>query len=113
MHEMGIMSAMLNTLDGILKEEEVNSVNRIVMQIGEISGVIPHYIEECYQAVAYGTKYENTKLEIEVIPGIVRCEDCKEEFNGMRYDLHCPSCKGEHLTALTGRELMIKEVEVS
>ena len=41
MHEMGIMSAMLRSIDQILEaEENVSHVEKIVMQIGEISGVV-------------------------------------------------------------------------
>ena len=113
MHEMGIMSAMLRSIDQILEaEENVSHVEKIVMQIGETSGVVPKYIEDCYKAVAYGTSYENTVLEIEVIPGIVVCKDCGEQFNAVVHDLKCPQCGKEQLTPLSGCELMIKEIVI-
>lgn len=110
---MGIMSAMLQSIDQILEEEgNVSHVEKIVMQIGEISGVVPKYIEDCYEAVSYGTDYENTSLEIEIIPGIVECKECKLQFNAVEHDLKCPQCGKEQLTPISGCELMIKEIVV-
>lgn len=111
MHEVGIISAMLKQIDGIMEQENLTHVDKIVMEVGELSGVIPHYMEECFPAAVYKTKFAGTKLEMITIPGIVRCERCKNEFNGYQYDLCCPNCGSrENLTPLSGRELMIKEI---
>lgn len=113
MHEMGIMSAMLKTLDRILEQEQATEVHKIVLEIGELSGVVPRFIEDCYEAVVDGTRYASTELEIEVVPGEVRCEDCGEEFNAAQYDLKCPQCGGQCLTPLGGTDFFIKEIEIA
>lgn len=110
MHELGILSSMLSTLDDIMVEEKLTKIEKIVLQVGEISGVVPSFIEECYPAAVYKTKYEDMKLEMEIIPGIVRCNACGEEFNAYQYDLKCPKCGSQNLTPLSGREFIIKEI---
>ena len=110
MHELGILSAMVKTIEGICKEQEIEKVDKLVLQVGELSGALPHYIEACYPAAVYKTFMEDTELEMEIVEGIARCEDCKEEFNAMANDLRCPKCGGIHLTALSGRDLIIKEI---
>lgn len=110
MHELGIISAIATTVLDIMKKEGLSSVEKIVLQVGELSGVLPHYVEECYPAAVYKTLLEKTKLEMEIIPGTVRCNQCGEEFNAVLHDLRCPKCRSENLEALTGRELIIKEI---
>lgn len=111
MHEVGIISSMLKTIDRVAQEEGLSHVETVVLQVGEISGVIPHYMEECWPAATYKTKFQDTKMEMEVIPGIVKCLECGEEFNGYKHNLECPVCKRLTETIpLTGRELIIKEI---
>ena len=110
MHELGLLSAMVKTIEKIVKEQNIERVDKVVLQVGELSGALPHYLEECYPAAVYKTFMEKTELELEIVPGICKCKDCGEEFNGKAYDLKCPKCGGENLTALSGRELVIKEI---
>jgi len=110
MHELGILSAIVKTVMDIMAKEGLTAVEKIVLQVGELSGVLPHYVEECYPAAVYKTPLEKTKLEMEVLPGIVRCKACGEEFSGVQFNLKCPKCGSENLEALTGRELIIKEI---
>ncbi|MGM9527885.1 MAG: hydrogenase maturation nickel metallochaperone HypA [Oscillospiraceae bacterium] len=44
------------------------------------------------------------------MPGIVRCNDCGEEFNARECDLKCPKCGKSNLFPLSGRDFMIKEI---
>ena len=76
MHELGLLSAMVKTIEGIAREEELERVEKIVLQVGELSGVVPAYLESCYPAAVYKTFMEDTALELEIIPGIARCGCC-------------------------------------
>lgn len=111
MHELGILSSMLQTIDKIMIDEKLSRIEKIVLQVGEISGIVPEYITECYPAAVYKTKFEDTRLEMEVIPGIVSCRDCGREFNAREFDLRCPGCGGESLAPVSGREFIIKEIQ--
>ncbi|MGI5172726.1 hydrogenase maturation nickel metallochaperone HypA [Treponema sp. OMZ 840] len=110
MHELGVVCEVLKTVQKIVEQEKVSKIEKIVLQVGELSGIVPAYLEECFPAAVYKTPFEGTKLEMEVIPGEVKCKDCSEVFNGLKHNLKCPKCKGEHLDALSGREFIIKEI---
>lgn len=112
MHEVGIISAMLKTIEGVMEEENLTRVEKIVLQVGELSGVLPHYMRECYPAAVYKTRFQDTKLELDIVPGIARCLVCGEEFNGLKYDLTCPKCGNrDKFERLSGHELIIKEIQ--
>ena len=111
MHELGICDAILKTVDGIVKEEKLTSVHKVTLEVGMLSGVVPRFLEECWQAVIDGTPYADTELAIETIIGLARREDCGHEFSADLERLYCPRCAGRRLTPLTGTDLTIKEIE--
>ena len=71
MHELGILDAMIHTIEDVVREEGAEEVERIVLDVGELSGVVPRYLEECWPAARYKTSMEETELEVCVVPGIV------------------------------------------
>lgn len=90
MHELGVISSMVKTIEEIIKEQGFTKVQKLVLEVGELSGVVPHYMEACYPAAVYKTFMEDSVLEMETIPGIVLCKDCGKEFNAMAEDFACP-----------------------
>ena len=110
MHELGICDAILKTVDGIAKEEQLSSVHKVTLEVGMLSGVVPRFLEDCWQAVVDGTPYENTALVIETINGIARCLDCGHEFSADLERLYCPKCVSRRITPVTGNDLTLKEI---
>lgn len=110
MHELGIISSMVKTIEQIVQEQGLTQVQKLVLEVGELSGVVPRYMEECYPAAVYKTFMQDTVLELETVPGIVRCRTCGREFNAMQQDFHCPQCGGENLEILSGNDVIIKEI---
>lgn len=111
MHELGIISAMVDSIEKIVKEQGLHEVKKITIEVGELSGVVPHYMEVCYPAAVYKTFMENTVLDLETIPGIVRCRDCGKEFNAMAHDFACPDCGSQNMEILAGNDVLIKEIQ--
>lgn len=110
MHELGVISSMVKSIERIVKEEGCTQVQKIVLEVGELSGVVPHYMEVCFPAAVYKTFMEDCVLEMETIPGIVRCKDCGREFNAVAQDFMCPDCQGHDMEILSGNDVMIKEI---
>ncbi len=69
MHELGVVVEVINTVENFAKANNIEAIDTIVLQIGEQSSMIPHYVEVAYPAVVDRTPWENTKLKIEVVPG--------------------------------------------
>jgi hydrogenase nickel incorporation protein HypA/HybF len=111
MHELGLMDAVIRTVGRIIKDENITHVRKIVLEVGELSGTVPHFITDCYEAVVAGTQYQDTELVLEIVPGIARCNDCHIEFRIDIEELCCPVCYGKNLTPIEGKDLIIKEIE--
>ncbi|MDC7126599.1 MAG: hydrogenase maturation nickel metallochaperone HypA [Spirochaetales bacterium] len=110
MHELGIVMHIAETVIEVMKEEELTEVKKIVLQVGELSSVIPRYLEECYPAAVDGTILETTELEIEILPGNGRCKKCGEVYNLIKQKRICPGCGAEHFELLSGTEFNLKEI---
>lgn len=113
MHELGLVVEVIRQVRQAAKQAGEAKVEAIVLQIGEISSVIPHFVRECYPAVVDGTEFENTRLEIEEIKARGQCRSCGLRFYLMPTEGICPHCKKRQpLRILQGREFMIKEIVV-
>ena len=112
MHEIGIVRSMCKTVLDYAHENKVEHISEIVCEIGELSLVIPEYVEELYPSVVSGTELENTKLIITVVPGLAECDDCDEVFNVIEHNGYCPNCGSFEKTVLSGQDFNIKEIHV-
>ena len=112
MHEIGVVRAMLRTVSDYAAAKGVSRVSEIVADCGELSLVIPEYVEELYPPVVKGTPLENTKLIVNIVPGMAECEDCDEIFNVIECNGHCPNCNSFNKTVLSGRDFTVREIHV-
>ncbi|SCG82500.1 putative hydrogenase nickel incorporation protein hypA [Proteiniborus sp. DW1] len=110
MHELGVVIKVVKTVENFAHKNGVSKIDTLVLQIGELSSVIPKYVEDCYPAAVDGTMLQNTKLRIEIIPGNAKCCICNKVFNLIQHNKQCPYCHNNHWELLSGREFVIKEI---
>ena len=111
MHELGIINSMVKTIGRIVQAEGLTQVKTLVLEVGELYGVVPHYMQQCWPAAVYKTFMQDTALDLRVVPGIVKCRGCGRVFNAMAADLACPGCGGADLEILSGNDVVIREIE--
>lgn len=116
MHELGVVMEVVKTVSALCAEEGIKRVDFIVLQIGEISTVVPKFIEECYPAAVDRTFLEGTSLVIETIPANALCRDCNKAYRVLENPNDdkniCPNCGSDKTELLSGREFNIKEITV-
>lgn len=110
MHEVGIISSLVKMIERTIRAEGMTEVERVVLEVGELSGVVPAYMEKCWPAASYRTFMEKTKLEMHIVPGIVKYRDCGELFNAAANDLKCPVCGSVDMEILSGNDLIVQEL---
>lgn len=113
MHEINIVRQVVKTVEEFAKENAVSDVREIVLDIGELSLVIPEYVENLYPVVVKGTSLEKAKLVINIIPGLAECDDCGEVFNVIECDGYCPNCGSFDKQVLSGKDFFIREIHIS
>lgn len=60
MHELSIVESMVSTADGFAKERGIKNIAYITVQVGALTGVIPHYLSMYYADVTKGTALEGS-----------------------------------------------------
>lgn len=110
MHEVGVVIEIVKTVEDLAIKNGLTKIDTLVLQIGELSAMIPKYIEACYPMAVDGTMLQDTKLKIEILPGNGICKKCSKVFNLLDSDKKCPKCESKEWTLLSGREFMIKEI---
>ncbi len=110
MHELSVVFEVVKTVEKFVQSNNLVKVDKVVLQIGELSSMIPKYVEACYPAAVDGTILENTKLEIEILPGNALCKNCDKVFNLIKNNKICPNCQSDSWELLGGREFLIKEI---
>jgi hydrogenase nickel incorporation protein HypA/HybF len=112
MHEFSIIQSMVPQIEEFLTQGKYRKVNKIVLDVGVMSGVIQDALEFAYDICVKGTTIEGAALSIRMIPVTASCEKCFLKFEVHDYSYACPQCNGTDLKLLTGNELTIKEIEV-
>lgn len=108
MHEFGIVEEMIE----IACERSGGApIRRIVLEVGELSAVMPDALRFAFELVRESTLAEGAELEIVETEGRARCEGCKGEL-AVRHPLDRCGCGASELVWIAGTELRIREMEV-
>lgn len=112
MHEIGVVRSMVKTVTAFAEANRITDIVEIVVDVGELSLVIPKYVEDIYPRVVEGTFLENTKLILHIVPGMAECDECNEVFNVIEHKGYCPNCGSFEKTILTGKDFLIREIHI-
>lgn len=112
MHEIGVVRSMVKTVTAFAKANRIPEIAEIVVDVGELSLVIPKYVEDLYPRVVEDTFLKNTKLIMNIVPGLAECDECNEVFNVVEHKGYCPNCGSFEKTILTGKDFLIREIHI-
>ncbi len=113
MHEFGITESLVRIVEEKAREAGVTKVTTIRVVIGALTGFVPESIEFYYDRMSRNTVAEGAKLEFEELPATLRCRTCGHVFTPQERHWDCPSCASSEVDIEGGRELYVKEMEVS
>ena len=113
MHELGIVFYIIRDVKKVAEENHVERVSTVVMDIGEVSTVVPHLLTDCWRWAA--DKEEMLKgcaLEINTISAVTNCSDCGREYETVKFGKTCPHCNSQNTWLLRGNEVEIREIRI-
>ncbi|MBE6827192.1 MAG: hydrogenase maturation nickel metallochaperone HypA [Ruminococcaceae bacterium] len=112
MHEMGIILNLAKTLDETAEEQNIIKIGKVVLQVGEVSGIMTDYFVDCWDY--FKGRHEILKdsvLELETIPAVTYCSACQKTYETVKYGKTCPYCQSGETWLVRGNECVIKEIE--
>jgi hydrogenase nickel incorporation protein HypA/HybF len=110
MHELGIVIQIVKQLENYMDEHNIKKIHTLVLQVGELSGVYPKYIEDVYPIAVEQSKLKDTILKMEITPGHGQCNDCGFNYNLVENNNTCPLCGSKEFSIISGKEFLIKEI---
>ena len=91
MHELGIIVHVIRTVEEVGEENHLTEVRSVTCEIGEVSGVVPEYLTDCWQNARRKSELlKDSELKIEILPGVTVCEDCGKTYStvNMQNNVH-------------------------
>jgi hydrogenase nickel incorporation protein HypA/HybF len=113
MHELSIVASVVDSVTESLAAYPGARVKEVRLRVGVLASVIEDSLHFCYGIAIEGTRLEGSKLVIQILPVIARCDHCNAdvELAGLQ-SFRCPRC-GEPVNDLRqGRELDIDSIEI-
>lgn len=110
MHEIGIARQIVRVVEEAVRGREAPAVREVVVDCGELSLVIPEYLEKLWPVVTKGGFLQEARLVIHTVPGLAECDNCDEIFNVVAQEGRCPNCGSFQKTVLSGRDFSVREI---
>jgi hydrogenase nickel incorporation protein HypA/HybF len=113
MHEMGIAMEIVDIAKASIPADMQGArVQRVNLQVGRLSAIVPDSLLFCFDLVIKDTPLEGAELSIEEVPVVARCKDCQTQWTVTEPVFICNACQSGAIDMLSGRELDITSIEI-
>lgn len=111
MHEIGALTEAVKMAQAAAEENGVERIASILLEVGELSGILPVFLEKYYPIVIEDKElFKDSQLQIEQVPGRGLCLDCQSVYNIMRFEGVCPKCGSRSKKVLSGQDFILKSI---
>lgn len=112
MHELGIVFHVIKRLEKLAQEKSLKKIQSVTLELGEVSGVIPAYLEDCWKWAVKKTEImQEAVLVTETVKAVTRCNACGRTYPTVEHGKTCPHCQSEDTVLAQGKEMWIKQIE--
>jgi hydrogenase nickel incorporation protein HypA/HybF len=110
-HELSLIASAFEVLEDEARKHGAQSVSRVVLRVGVMSGVVPDLLESAFEVYKKGTIAETARLEIVLAPVKVRCPDCGGETVREETDFSCAACGSRRVKIVGGMDIIVEKLE--
>ena len=115
MHELSLMRQVVRTVLMAAESQKADSVRTVSLLVGESRTFQEHWAQMYFDMFSENTIAAGAKVKLTQVPATGSCLECGELY---RIDLHdkaccCPKCGGTDFKLITGREMIVKNIEIS
>jgi hydrogenase nickel incorporation protein HypA/HybF len=108
MHELSVSSAVVDT---VLKHAAGRRVTVVSLRVGHLRQVVPDSLAFYFELVSRETLCEGARLDLQVVPALLRCDGCAREWDPEDAWFRCTGCGGSG-AVIAGNELEVESIEV-
>ncbi len=107
MHELSVCTALMEQVERIAREHQAGRVERIVLQVGPLSGVEAPLLKRAWPLASIGTLAEDAELVIEIATVKVKCTQCDAVSEVAPNRLLCAACGDFRTRLVSGDEMLL------
>lgn len=112
MHELAVAQALIEQVEGVIRQHHAERASRIRVRIGPLAGVVPELLASAFPLAAAGSRMAHAALDLIDAPITVRCQTCGAETEAAINRLVCAACGDWHTQIVSGDELLLESVEL-
>ena len=112
MHELAITQSIFDIVLEQAEKAKARKVGKVNLVIGEMTGVVSDCVQLYFDFISKGTLAEGAALSFVMVPPKAQCQGCNELFELKEFGRTCPSCGGNRLQIVAGKELFVESIEV-
>ena len=112
MHELSVCQNLIDQVNQIAMTHNVNRVEKIYLQVGPLSGVLPNLLQAAFPLASAGTVAAGAQLVIHTKPVTIRCKLCRAQSEVTPNHLVCSECGAWQTELLGGDELLLERLEM-
>lgn len=110
MHEVSLMRELLKQVELAMRQNKVERVSSIQIEIGPLAGVEPVLVEQAFKVLIPDTQFESTRLVVHQTALVAVCRECRDEFEIINFQFSCPSCSSPRVQVISGDQLCLKSI---
>ena len=113
MHELGVVSHVIKEVEAVAKENNVQKLISLTLEVGEVSTIVPELFTDCFEWSKKKTEFmQECELNLVILAAVTYCQDCGETYSTTKHGKTCPHCGSKNTYLITGNEVTIKDIQV-
>lgn len=113
MHEMTLAEGILEIVANAARARAAHRVSAVRLELGALAQVERDALLFCFDVVTRDSLAEGARLEILETPGRAWCMPCGESVELHKLGDACPRCGSYQLQVTQGKEMRVKDIEIT
>jgi len=111
-HELSIAQNIIQIVNSNVEQDKIYLVDKISIKVGLLSNILIESLNFSYNSVIENTPLNNSRLDIEVLPIKISCNDCSAITTINDFIFFCPECKSSAISVISGDEMVISSIHL-
>ena len=111
MHEFSLVQNIIDIATDTAIRNQLVHVQSVEVEIGQVSGIVPEAMDFAWESARKDTLLHEASLVIKIIPLLVRCRTCGNEFHPDGLYETCPGCGNFNPEIISGKELRVTAIQ--
>ena len=113
MHEMALCEGLLQAIEEQAGTQGFSRVHAVRLEVGTLAAVECDAMRFNFDIITRGTLAEDARLDIVEVDGTAWCMPCDTAVRLQRFGDACPRCGSHQLQVVDGKQIKIRQLEVT